>query len=788
MSSTLQDDAPLLSDQWFRVADLRPRLARGLVLDRVAYRGEVWMVCTPADGRQRVRLNGSAWAFVGRFDGQRTVRQLWDIVLAERQDDAPTQDECIALLLQMVRAGLIAFDGMAGEWPDFGLLAQRQAELAATPRPAADSDLGRNSWLAWRFTVGNPDAMLGRLARRLRPLLGPATVPLWAAWVALGLGAAVWNAGELAAYYGQWSAAPAIVALTALLLLPMKALHETAHGLVLKHLGGSVPRWGVTLLVLFPAPWVDAGSADSLTSPRQRLAVSAAGAMAELAVACAGVWIGLMAQPGWLRDLGFGLFAAGALSSLLINANPLLRFDGYYALTDWLELPNLAQRSQRWWFGALQKRLGLPASARAALPPPAPGELTWWRVYAPASLAMRCVLAVTITVWLTHLAWPLGLAAALTFATTLVIKPLAQGLRALAGTTAPAPQLARARWRVAAAVVAVLVLGGTVPLPHGTVTQGVVWLPEDAALRPPHAGLVLQPLVPDGQWVRAGDPLLVLQDDGLAVRRSRLQRELVQLQTERVAALADDSARAQRLGREWESKQAELARLAELEQLQTLNAPHEGLLRWQGRTDWQGRHVAAGTWLGTVVPAALVPEALRPAGLAPATAPSPEPGPSGAPAGAPSPLGWRLRLALEPPDAAQIAQHLAQGSLRTQVRLASAPGQPLAGVPGRDFTAVQRLLPSPALADIAGGPWRSDPSNPSGLTPATGLVWLDIEISPGAAGVQAWPGQRGWVRFDHPPQPLFRTWAERLHRVLLPLRATGLWAAAAPHPPAGRGG
>jgi putative peptide zinc metalloprotease protein len=78
-------EAPLLSEQWFRVAELRPLLNAGVAAERVLYRGTPWMVMASPDGRRRVRLNLAAYALVGRCTGRHTLQQLWEVLLQEQE-------------------------------------------------------------------------------------------------------------------------------------------------------------------------------------------------------------------------------------------------------------------------------------------------------------------------------------------------------------------------------------------------------------------------------------------------------------------------------------------------------------------------------------------------------------------------------------------------------------------------------------------------------------------------------------------------------------------------------
>ena len=150
---------PLLAARWFRVAALRPRLAQSLSVQRIAYRGTTWHVLENPETRRSFRVNAAAYAFIGRCTGTRTMQALWDIVLAEQKDDAPTQDELLQLLAQLHAASLLTFDRPA----DFGRSAlaapaeeaRRRNSLKPTIMPTAASPRWSYTRLAIELRVLN---------------------------------------------------------------------------------------------------------------------------------------------------------------------------------------------------------------------------------------------------------------------------------------------------------------------------------------------------------------------------------------------------------------------------------------------------------------------------------------------------------------------------------------------------------------------------------------------------------------------------------------------------------
>lgn len=270
----------LFSARWYRVAGLKPRLSAQLQLRRQRLRGENWYVLAdPLRGRS-VRLNAAAYAIAGRLDGRRSVQQLWDRSL-QHAPDAATQDEVIDLLAQLREAALVQFDRAA----DFDLLLPHLDQVA---RPR-----GGNSLLAWRLPLGNPSALLRHLQPLERVLFSRMALLVWAAALVLLLVLLLQHAPSLWAHGRLWLDTPRFALLAVLLYVPIKLLHELAHGLAVLRWGGQVRQAGVTLMLLLPVPFVDASAASAFVARRHRIAVSAAGIMAELALAA-------LALPLWL--------------------------------------------------------------------------------------------------------------------------------------------------------------------------------------------------------------------------------------------------------------------------------------------------------------------------------------------------------------------------------------------------------------------------------------------------------------------------------------------------------
>jgi putative peptide zinc metalloprotease protein len=182
----------------------------------------------------------------------------------------------------------------------------------------------------------------------------------------------------------------------ALTLTVLKVVHELGHAFTAKRYGCRVPSMGLALLVLWPVLYTDVTESWKLPSRGQRLAVGMSGMMAELSCAIFASLAWSFLPDGPMRSAAFLVSTTSWVSTLLINLSPFMRFDGYFVFSDWLEMPNLHQRSfalARWW--QRERLFGLGE--------PPPEELPAGR--------RRFVIAFAFATWLYRLSLFVGIAA-----------------------------------------------------------------------------------------------------------------------------------------------------------------------------------------------------------------------------------------------------------------------------------------------------------------------------------------------------------------------------------------
>jgi putative peptide zinc metalloprotease protein len=287
------------------------------------------------------------------------------------------------------------------------LLASRSAE--GTRQLLSKATRYRQHWAMWllknylfiRIPLFRPDRWLDRVYPHLTWLFSPGfrAAVIAAALLALYLVARRWDA-FIDTFTYMFSIEGAVY--FALALSAMKVIHELGHALTAKRYGCRVPSMGLALLVMWPVLYTDVTESWKLVSRRQRLAVGLAGVTAELifAVLCTLAWSFLPDGP--VRGAAFILATSSWISTLLLNLSPFMRFDGYFVLSDWLEMPNLHARAfatARWWLRERLLGLGEPPLEEFA-----PGRRRFLVAFAIATWVYRVTVFLGIAVLVYHFA------------------------------------------------------------------------------------------------------------------------------------------------------------------------------------------------------------------------------------------------------------------------------------------------------------------------------------------------------------------------------------------------
>ncbi len=319
-----------------------------LVAKRQHYLGRSYWVVKDPVGLAYFRFQEEEYAILQMLDGLTSLDEIKERFEEEFPPQKITLEELQQFLGMLHRSGLVIVD-MPGQGHQ---LQKRRGERKHKEFVGAISNI-----LCIRFKGFDPERLLNWLYPWVRWFFSPWTV---AACGLLLISALLLVMVEFAAFRSKlpefhqfFSVHNAFLLM--LVLCVTKTCHEFGHGLSCKHFGGECHEIGIMILVLTPCPYCNVSDSWMLPSKWRRAAIGAAGIYVELLFAsvCTFFWW-FSYSGGVLNNLCLDVIFVCSISTVVFNANPLLRYDGYYILADIVEIPNLRQKAT----SILSRKLG----------------------------------------------------------------------------------------------------------------------------------------------------------------------------------------------------------------------------------------------------------------------------------------------------------------------------------------------------------------------------------------------------------------------------------------------
>ena len=503
----------------------RPRRRADLRFVEQVYRGEQSFIVKDPVTHKYFRFRPVEALVLQSFDG----RSIGEIALALAEEGFK------------LSAG--AIEGFGRKLATMGLMERSLEErttlqlerLRAERSRRRRRPLFRGELLRMRWSVGDPDGFLNRTMPWLRWCFTPGFVAASIALFALYflILAATWTefGAAVKAQYSLSSLTAGTIFVFWCTTLVVIGIHEMGHAYACKYFGGEVHEMGFMLVYFEPAFYCNVNDAWTFPEVRARLWVTAAGSWIQFVVASFAAIVWWLAVPGTLvSEFAVAGVLIGGVTTIISNMNPLIPLDGYFALSDWLEVPNLRQRAFAYLSSEVRRKV-----LRLEAPEPQASErerkiFLWYAGLAVVYITgIFFVLAGLVLGWAHQLMGTIGLGLAGLLFFQIAWKPVAEWGRAVA----LAIRSQRAAWRASrgrrwaiglgvAALVALLVVPRWI-----TVTGPFAAAPTlSLALIAPDSGIVTEILAHEGTRVPAGAPVvriqnLALDQEEVAHRRAR---------------------------------------------------------------------------------------------------------------------------------------------------------------------------------------------------------------------------------------------------------------------------
>ncbi len=594
MSTTHAAPAPpALAD---RLRQVRVGLRQDLEFSRHVFRGRASYIIRDPVTFQSHRVGAHDYEVLMRVQPERTLGEVFAELVANEQAGAADEEAFYQFVFSMHRFGFLNLPVSDEKSLYRRNTARRQARR-------------KQLWMApisFRLPLWNPDRFLSRTLPVGRVLFSRVCFLLWLLLVGGAVSLAVLRWEELLQPLNGLLAAQNLP-LIWLALIVLKAFHELGHAYACRHFGGHVPEIGAYLIMLTPCAYVDASAAWGFPRKRDRIIVSLAGMYVEAIFAALAVFVWSLTSPGLLNAVAYNVIFLASSVTILFNLNPLMKFDGYFVLSDWLEIPNLVGRSQA-HLAAIAKRylLGLRPERTAA----DARESVILAVYGIGAAAFRFSLAMAIAALIASKLFIVGITGAAMYVGFALFRTGTRVFGYLVRSQETAPVRVRA---VAVGALGALLFPlalAALPVRWTVSVPGEVRAERQSVVRAATPGYLEQVHVQEGQRVEPGQPLATLLNDVSAESLHFVRAQLAAATIRRDAYRFSDPARAQqeltRIGSLRESERYQQKQVDDL----VVAAPQAGKVVGNTLEHATGRYLRTGDALLTVVDGAPQVQAL----------------------------------------------------------------------------------------------------------------------------------------------------------------------------------
>ncbi|MBB3169701.1 site-2 protease family protein [Simiduia aestuariiviva] len=712
----------LFSKNWYLVEKLTPRIKPQVDVAPQPKRGEIWYTLRdPVAGTVQL-FSPQAYQVVGLMNGERSLNDIWTLAGDQLKHDMPTQEDIISLLASLYQADMIYLNVPANARDLFTRRGQKKERKSLQKV---------YSPISLQIPLFDPTRLLDSLCPVLDPLLKPRVWLLYLAILAWGCFIAVQNFEALTSNMADRLLAAENLMLLWLLYPLIKIIHELGHAYAVRRYGGQVHEVGIMFLVFFPMPYVDASESAVFTDKRQRMMVAAAGIIVELFIAALAVILWSYASDGLSKAILYNIAFMAGVSTLLFNGNPLLKFDAYYILSDYLEIPGLAKKSVSYW-GFLVKKY-LFGFKELEDPSSDKRERYWLFFYNLFAFCYRIFISISIFLFVAAHYFIAGLVIGIWTLISSWFIPFMKTVSLPFREQVFRVQGRDPKWVVGCTALGLSSLLFLLPMPYSYTTDGVVWPDESRRIYASESGFVAFIERSDSDQVTHEDLLFGLENHELKDSAALLEAQLQEARARVRSAYADRTkslqlaAEMQRFEEELDSVKSALANTQKY-------APASGQLVYQKRPFERDQFIRRGELIGYVIDN------------------------KDAKADAAMPLSVRTAL---PEYQADVVLDRLQGVV---VRKAVDRSTTLSAALDTVVPRVSKVLPSAILTETGGGSIVIDPSSTEEIRAVENYITLDVAVT---SGKLLRVHERVYIKFQLSPEPLGWRWYRELRQVFI---------------------
>ena len=504
INQTPPNASPQTPDQQWLAAKLNLRAE--LKFDTRNENGKVFVVIEDPVRSKFFQVGTDEFEFIAALDGQKTAVQILESC------PALTEPQAVSICQWLVQSNLAISSSLDS------------AKRLGMQAKAIDRQkmMGWLNPISFKINLFNPNRLLTQCQPAFTWLFSKTFLLVWLVVGAFAMSALYSHWDELGSASAGILSGYSWVSMLVFWLL-LKAVHEAAHGLACKRYGGEVPEAGILFLLFTPMAFVNVTSMWRFPSRWQRIVVAGAGMYVELFIS----FIALLVwsrTTGMTADTAWQVFLMSSVTTILFNANPLMRFDGYFILSDLVNVPNLYPKGTR-WFGDRIKNLFFGTTKTANIF--APEEGTVVRVYGTMAWFWKISISVGLIIAASVMFNGAGLAMGIVGALLWFGLPIFKQCQMMLSANGNTP-LNKTRTAFSFLVVAAIMAGMFFVLkaPATKSAPALVQFSDETIIRAAADGFVDEILVKNGDLVEAGQILMRSHNDDLETEINRTKTSL----------------------------------------------------------------------------------------------------------------------------------------------------------------------------------------------------------------------------------------------------------------------
>lgn len=574
-----------------RLKNVRVGVRRELEVSRQILNGRAAYIVRDPVSFQTLRLTPEDYQIFAALNPEDELSTICHRLTLEGNLEADQTEAFYEFVLRLTQHGLLTLPVSDGA----GLYRRFQRRCAAEVRSRI------TGFLFLRVPLFSPDAILNRMLRWYAPLFTRTAFLIW-------LCAVLFSGFVVHLRWNEFQNPVDTISVTSnlpilwTLLIVLKVIHEFGHACACRRFGGCVPEMGALFVVFTPCAYVDASASWGFPGRLQRIIVALGGMYFESIVAMASLAVWCLTPHGTVHSLAQYIMLLSTVITIGFNANPLMKYDGYYVLSDLVGMPNLRADAQRAWqsvarrvlFGIQQR----PSDCSTL-------KETLLIAFGAVSSVYKVAIVAGMSLMLAFMMPALGIALAGMYLFQSVYQSV-QGFCRLYQSPEAVPQ--RRRLVIVAGLLALVSVGCVilVPVPGAVSGVGVVERSNDQIIRAETSGFLVSSYSDSGDLVQAGQTLCVLDNPDLRHKLLIKQHEVRQLRIRLQSSLAEDRGKAPNITKQLELAEEDAARLMTEERKLRVQSTTDGQvtdsegLRFKGRYVKQGdslAQISSGDWV-----------------------------------------------------------------------------------------------------------------------------------------------------------------------------------------------